>query len=502
MLGERPRPIAVRGEDVERLQAVAKTRDLRGARSLTFALLDDTRYWRERLVCELALGDSDHVRCRSAYQLRLPLDLVRNVDPSVRPGDLVRLVLPLAMRPKRLLLGVDFEGPDGAPCVLLLREDGSSLETEYLAYLSGVTVATDTHRDPEVRSVIETVWFGLCSYTHDLWRSHEPNWWRRKFTRKSAQRVNALTSYLSAALGWQPTKVQIEAWLSALKPAAALLVKALDEPANDDSPSECVLLAIPHMTLLPGGPEEVDELVREFVASVAAMDQRARRALAEYGRRWVVFLDVVLPVDQVSKVALSEQLPWVGSPSARLDQEIVFGDARTTHLEVRAVDNAVLLRYPVVVDLHGKSVRAINSLRETADAIAIYSSFEERPLFARVRVQAKVRLAHRLLPWVLLGMNVLAGLAVRDLPEATGGSFEDALALLTLPLTFASALVLSRESTPLADRLLQRSRYVLGASVLILWCMTISRLYLFWDVSWPEDWWHAVTNTLGVTLSG
>ena len=54
--------------------------------NLTFALLDDTRAWRERAVHEIVLRDSDHVNASTAYQIRLPLELIRDFEPTVNPG--------------------------------------------------------------------------------------------------------------------------------------------------------------------------------------------------------------------------------------------------------------------------------------------------------------------------------------------------------------------------------------------------------------------------------
>ena len=99
--------------------------DLRSVHELTFRLLDDARSWRERLVHEIVLGDSDHVRASSAYQVRLPLELVHEFAPEARAGEMVQLLLPLTIRPKELMLDVSLTGPNGVPCSLLLREEGA-----------------------------------------------------------------------------------------------------------------------------------------------------------------------------------------------------------------------------------------------------------------------------------------------------------------------------------------------------------------------------------------
>ena len=73
--------------------------DLIQRRALTFALLDNTRDWRQRAVHEIVLRDSDHVYASTAYQIRLPLEIVQVFAPSARVGDLARVLLPFTVRP-------------------------------------------------------------------------------------------------------------------------------------------------------------------------------------------------------------------------------------------------------------------------------------------------------------------------------------------------------------------------------------------------------------------
>ena len=84
--------------------------DLLNRTDLTFALLDSTRDWRQRAVHEIVLRDSDHVHACTAYQIRLPLEIIRDYEPGANEGDLMRLLLPFTVRSNQLLLNVDFEG--------------------------------------------------------------------------------------------------------------------------------------------------------------------------------------------------------------------------------------------------------------------------------------------------------------------------------------------------------------------------------------------------------
>ena len=86
----------------------------------------------------------------------------------------------------------------------------------------------------------------------------------------------------------------------------------------------------------------------------------------------------------------------------------------------------------------------------------------------------------------LLGLILLAGAVAAVLPESTP-DLVDTLALLTFPLTLAGAVVLSRETSPLAERLLRRWRYLLVLAIGALWILTLIRLVLAADLGWAED---------------
>lgn len=110
--------------------------DLTEEWEFTFALLDDTRTWRERSVYELVLGDGDSVNTTTAYQVRIPLHIVRKFQPDAESGDPVRLLLPFAVRSKELLFKVDFKGVRDQPVVLLRRQEIAELQARYLARLA------------------------------------------------------------------------------------------------------------------------------------------------------------------------------------------------------------------------------------------------------------------------------------------------------------------------------------------------------------------------------
>lgn len=461
--------------------------DLADQWELTFCLLDDTRLWKDRAVHEIVLRDSDHVNVSTSYQVRLPLELVHKFEPSARSGDLVRLLLPFSVRPKQLLLDVDFKGPNSRAASLVLRQENAELQALYIERVAGRLFNDEP--------LGHALWLGVCSFTVAAWRASldetKPTIASlRSRSRKNRRwRVRALVSYLESDLRLGVTTHDVERWLDVTEPARQQLVSALGEGDDPDSASECVLLAVPFMPARPARVDDIDILVNEFVAVVAEMDESGRQVLAEYGRRWEVILDTIVPVGQVCQISLSEQRPWVDTPSPVMRQELAWGDATTTHVEVRAADHGVVLDHLEISDLVGERVGFAvgDSARKTADAMAIYASDAERPYFARIGVRVRVRRGQRLTILWLLVLISLAGLVAVSLPEDQ--NLVDALALLTFPLTLAGAVVLTREATSLAERLLRRWRGVLVLSIAALWFVTLSRLLLNANVDLAESAW-------------
>ena len=89
--------------------------------------------------------------------------------------------------------------------------------------------------------------------------------------------------------------------------------------------------------------ELIDQLVGTFVLVVDAMDLTARRVLGDYGRRWPLLVRTIVPVDQVVSLKLLEKRPWLNAPSATMTLVVPFAEARSTHIEIRAGDEGIVL---------------------------------------------------------------------------------------------------------------------------------------------------------------
>lgn len=461
--------------------------DLSDEWGLTFALLDDTRLWRQRAVHELVLRDSDHVATSVAYQVKLPLEVARRYRPGASVGDDVRLRLPLTFRPKQLLLDVDFVGAHGAPVTLLLRHEIAEMQTQYLAHVDGTPVSSQPAGGG--------LWSAVSAMTPAEWQRL-----RHRFeiealaagipSCKVEARPHALAEYLNIALGFEIDVAAVKEWVTRSDNARLTLIRALGEGDDPDSSSECILLAVPFMPVKPESGSDIDDLVDEHCLAVNSMhsrDSRCLQVLAEYGRRWEVIIDTTVPAGVPCSIKMHEQRPWADAPSPDVTQELAFGDAATTHIEIRAADHSVELDKPRVMDVAAGDTMLdkCDEIRTTADAVAIYASGEERPYLAKVGVSTRTRRTHRWIITCLLFLIVLAGAAAAVLPDEE--DLVESLALLTFPLTLAGVVVLSREATPLAERLLRRWRFVLSVAIVGLWVTTLVRLVMFTGFWWSPS---------------
>ncbi len=474
--------------------------NLAHSHELTLDLLGSASSWRERLVHEIDLRDSDYVDFSTSYQVTLPLDLVKEYEHDVRIGDNVRLMLPFAIRPKQLLLNLDFSGHEGCHVSLLLRDRIADIQARHLFRLNGA--------DYDTESVDYSIFTGISGYLMSGWREEktrtEDSLYRHKYRKKwhkllpdkasnvikrrlykrgkmskEEVRIEALKSYLNGDIDSADVESHhVEHWLQRLEDTRLKLVESLGEGESEDSSSECILLAMPFMKQSPKNKDQIDEIVDYYIGTVNNMEADALKALAEYGRRWLAVIETVIPVGIPSSVKLSEQRPWQGSSRDTMEQEISFGDARTTHVEIRVAGHGVEIDTPVVTDLSGEKVGFVDEMRRTADVAAIYASDSRRPDYARVSVKARVGVAYQaLVLWIFYPIIAVAIWAALSLRVVAG--FVDALAILVFPITLVGAFVISRAPTSLAERLLLPWRVFMGLLIVALWLITIVRLVIY-----------------------
>lgn len=183
--------------------------DLPGRWDLTFALLDDTRAWRQRAVYDIVLRDSDHVDASVTYQVLLPIELVRRFEPRAAIGDAVRLRLPLTVRAKQILLNVGFEGADGHRATLLLRSEIAEMQAHYLAHVDSSPL--------QAQPLGGALWAGVSAMTPFGWRRHAQRVEQQASSTGlpsavASSRHEAMAAHLTAELGFHVPAASVERW--------------------------------------------------------------------------------------------------------------------------------------------------------------------------------------------------------------------------------------------------------------------------------------------------
>jgi hypothetical protein len=217
----------------------------------------------------------------------------------------------------------------------------------------------------------------------------------------------------------------------------------------------------------------LDGLRKAVVDADAANDQNFLEALADYGRRFEVVVEVELPLLEPTTIKIAEDRPLEVARWGWAPQRFSFGDARSAHFEARVTDPNVEVTDFDVRDLGGDRVGFgwIESARRTRETLSIYSSEKERPYYVDVQLRLKAALSLRLTAYLLMALTVAAAVIAATMPD--NEAYIDRLALLAVPTTIAAAFVLTREQTTLASRLLGRQRLVLGLTTLALWMIVL-----------------------------
>jgi hypothetical protein len=440
-------------------------------------LLDSTHVWRERLVRELRFGNRNHVRAISSYQIDFPPALLEK-HGQASEARTANILIPLTTRPKGPLLNFSLSGPGGSPATLTSRASIAALQAEYLGALAESSAVSGI-----LCSRIDSQLFeSICVFT--------PGFFNDSFFRDGNGDIAvALAEYLTSGLDLPVGVEDVRRWRRKTAQAGAILAERLREPPDPLSSSEEVLLALPHNPRLPASIDEIGSLVDGYHEAILAADEAADEqflvALAEYGRRYEVVIEVEVPLLEPSRVKIEEDLPlrvkhrglrsWVG-------QEFPLGDARSTHLEARSDDpNVEAIDYQIQ-DLHGRDASGwLESIRLTREALSLYGSEPGRPYFAVLWLRLGVARSLRIGAWLLLVANLVAIVAVPFI--GFSGSVGDRLAVLAIPTTIAATFALVREQTALAARLQWIPRMLLAATTVALWLEVVIGLIAFDDSS-------------------
>ncbi len=447
-----------------------------------FALLSELltgQEWRERISGRMVFGDGEHARFSTAFQFGLDREFVeRNLGHRV--GSSVDLLLPLTTRDKRLLLNFELRGPAGQDAFLLSRDQIARLQAAHVLDMlseAGIEIPSNSNLVDLLQAI--------CAFTPALFES--------SFLADAGNdQERALTRYLTDGLSsaFAVTEENVKDWRRLTSEVRDPLLAALKEPPRDLSSAEEVLLALPLMSNLPSATSVVVDLLNDYAQVVAELAHRnatdALRALADSGRRWIMIAELSAPVGRRFEVYLSEDCPlnrqsrrlrgWLPRRGLRSRQRFALGDATSAHLEIRLADPNLILRNFQPLDPLGKKVGFgdLEDVRRTDEAFSLYSSVGGRPRFLDIEFDLRLSLDLGVMSVLVVVLGAAAICAALLL--SAGANLFTGLAVVTVPITVATALLAVREQTALASQLQAGRRLVVLVITILLWAVVITRL--------------------------
>lgn len=481
--------------------------DLSSQSEVVFALLSRADEWRVRTVDQFLLSSDLACSARRSIQVA-PLASVLNDVPGVEvsaasESTKVRLILPVGVLPNRPLVGFDVL-VDQEPAYLLTKVDIADIEARY--------VQSFFHDLGVSREIVEFIGC-LCEFTPGQWIQQRSRNRPRVLARQllsgsgslgssslrdapkvgSLRRrilVHLLKNFITDSLGSTFNGINevgtdlMAEWVDLSIDVGQLLDGVLEEPFDVDSSASLCILAIPLLAQreVVKSVGEITAVMKKFVDfchdlkySNDAQGRQALMVIAEYGRRWEVLVEATVPVNRPFLVSICEQRPARIFRGRWTEQQAAIGEARSSHVTFEVDGDSVDISKFRALDVYGAVARTFfNEGRFTREAVVIYSSEKVRPYLIWVKVKLRVnsgilwfgRLTEAL---TLFGIAILCTLSSRT-------KVADMILLVT-PTTFATAVLLTRERSTVAARLLVWGRRRLLLFMTILWGILIY-LYL------------------------
>jgi hypothetical protein len=446
---------------IERLTRVfgQRTLDLSESTDFTLRLMEEPWDWRQRLVERVSLGGGDHMRVSSSYQIDFPPGLIEAF--ALRSGDSVNVIVPLTTREKRPLLRFDVSAVNASSPILLLRQSIAAIQAEHMRRLA----ETSPGGPPVAVGLDANLLEAISVFTPGLYES--------LLKEHNGNRRAALQHYLQSGVGIRASDNAIDRWLSAADEAAVMLRGVDAAPANPLSSSECIVLAVAHLAPYPQTSAQVGEIVGRYCRAVSAAaaggDDALLLRLLEYGSRWELMLELEVRVGRPFEVTVEEDRPFRLDTDNWVSTTLGLHDARSAHVEFSLLDPGVDIDGFDVSDHRGRPVALglLDAIRYTSDTLSLYSAQPERPRLAVVRVRLETTGHVRRSFTAATVVTASAVVAVALVASTT--DLMEKLTLLALPASVAAAIVLVREQTNLATRILARRRARLATTLVVLW---------------------------------
>ncbi|MFD8644360.1 hypothetical protein ACFV14_29130 [Streptomyces zaomyceticus] len=473
--------------------------DLRNDEVALFRLLSGLPLWRERASERIDYASTLLASRKKVIHVRPLRHILGDSPPEAKMS---RVYLPVGLFPKRLFFDFDIR-VNGAEVYRMAAEKNVKLLARYARQLAWVVNDREVRRDI-AGGLIQPWLFAICEFRAGAWQQA-----RKKYPKKES-----LLKYLQDGLCPRREDGSIDAHqldaavLEKWQAQVAHIGRAVRKHAlgDVDSASENPLLVLP--TLKANGIiSDVDEVsgvvarLTKFlrrVEQVSADDAAARNFYEHYalmGRYWTVLVDCRVPLDEPFMIEVDEMRAvelgyrqslarFFGSTfllsRKDLGPLVSFNDASSNHVTVRVTDPNVDLGKGVEINPEaGKSARLILSMAQQKGEIVLgYSSAHRRPSVVHLKMTLRPAVAIRAIHWTVSLIVLFTGVSFLVAWNYVPGYFSAPhVAWLLTPSTFATSLLLARESSALSGGLAKNLRVLLAGALLLLWMLGFS-LYL------------------------
>ncbi|KJE24691.1 hypothetical protein FF36_01065 [Frankia torreyi] len=447
---------------------------------------------RRRVVDQFTILSAN--RCRLARSVNWgPLDDVLNqVVPVTGAGRVntvgrlppeVLVLLPVSTLSKRALVAFDLTGPGGSDAHLMPYGTSVALQGNLIARLAdplGVPLEEPARRMVDAISRFRP---GRLS----------GNYPRLVPGRGRPLRLDAIRTYLEREAELAVPASRLRRWQDQVVDAERVLAAALAEPFDPLSSAETLLLAVGELWRDPDVPDgrdlaAVERYLTGFttwidaLVGVGAAAEPVLTTVAEYGRRWEALAAVTLDPYRPFLIKTSEELrtvlvrgrpvlgrsgpPWrqLLHPAALVDVD--SGGTGSYHVSIGTDDTSIELDTPMMIDLFGDPVPRtyIEDVQRNREVYAFYTTDARRPPRSRLVVGLSVSAdVSRITGAIGVLMLLTVGLSALPVELAP-----DAVAVITLPSSFAATVLLTRERSSLAAWVLGPAKTTLLALLVAL----------------------------------
>lgn len=448
--------------------------DLLNRPDVTSHLLLESARWRSRVVEEVRLESAVSARTSRSLQV-VPLREVLQEIPSLElDRSTARLALPLATLPKGPLVNLHLKAGEETP-LLLMRYAIAEREAEYVKVL-GANIGVPV--DAELMEFLVEI----CGFTPGPWVGF------RRSEHLLGARERALKKFLISGIGGNISDRFTE-WHERAVRIGRVLSTALGEGHDENSSADMPLLAFPGLSSASlHKKRSIEETVVALTASLEKLEQFVAACaavpnaepdplvlLAEYGRRYEAIVSCVVPLDDALEAVIARDLPIKVGFWGRTELDLVFNDAWSNHVAIRAQDHDVEIvrRRPVGPTNARLEKTLFNMVRDSREDLAVYGSDATRDYLVRFRFRFRAPFIIRATGWsfiAVLGAAIFLLVSVRPLNSQDVGLF-------VVPTTISSGLLLIQQRTSMAIRAQKTIRYAMLAAILSLWT-TVIVLYM------------------------